>query len=266
MTSIVSWVGVDHRGPASIYIASDSRITWGTSHIWDSGRKTFASATHPYIFGYCGDVLFPSMVLPVVLEHLAAGAIATSSRSMFGEIGNLIQRLWMQYPHQEHRDFSIIMAARRGEKMAARFHLAVYAFDAASQAWHRREEDMPEMSSSLVHAGSGVREILAAETLWQASEHAGTSRAVFSAFCESMRTGADPNTGGGPQLVGLRRIGTGMTFGVVYDGHRHLSGTVVSKVIAASTSIDWFNELFERADGSRMSRLKDAQPHRPRRS
>lgn len=261
MTSIVSWVGVDDRGPASVYIASDSRISWGNSHIWDNGRKTFASATHPYIFGYCGDVLFPSMVLPVVQEHLASGAIALRPRSMFGEVGSLIRRLWRQYPQQEHRDFSIIMAARLGDKMAARFFVAVMVFNAETQAWHLREEEMPEVSSSLVHDGSGAEQIVAAETLWQASAHAGTSRAMFSAFCESMRTGADPHTGGGPQLVGLRRIGTGMTFGVTYDGARHLSGAVVSKESAAASSVEWFNELFERVDGARMGRLKNAQAH-----
>lgn len=156
------------------------------------------------------------------------------------------------------------MAARLGEKMTARFYVAVMAFNAKAQEWHLREEAMPRVSSSLIHAGSGADEILAAESLWQASAHAGTSRAVFSAFCESMRTGADPHTGGGPQLVGLRRIGTGMTFGVVYDGRRHLSGAVVGRGSAALTSVDWFNELFERVDGARMARLTDAQPHRPR--
>lgn len=264
MTSIVSWVGVDPRGPASVYIASDSRISWGTSHIWDNGRKTFASATHPYIFGYCGDVLFPSMVLPVVQEHLASGAITTEPRSMFGEVGSLIRRLWMQYPHEEHRDFSIIMAARLGEKMAARFYVAMMTFNAKTQTWHLREEDMPKVSSLLIHAGSGAEEVIAAETLWQASAHAGTSRAAFSAFCESMRLGADPHTGGGPQIVGLRRIGNGMTFGVVYDGLRYLSGAVVGREAAASSTIDWFNELFERVDGTRMRRLPDAQRHRTR--
>lgn len=261
LTSIVSWVGVDERGPASVYIASDSRISWGNSHIWDNGRKTFASATHPYVFGYCGDVLFPSMVLPIVQEHLASGAIVLSPRSMFGEIGSLIRRLWLQYPHQEHRDFSIVMAARVGDRMTTRFFVVIMAFDADTQEWHLREEQMPEVSSSLVHAGSGANQIVAAETLWQASAHAGTSRAMFSAFCESMRTRVDPHTGGGPQLVGLRRIGTGMTFGVVYEGERHLSGVVVSKESAAAASVEWFNELFERVGGAGMARLKDAQAH-----
>lgn len=52
-----------------------------------------------------------------------------------------------------------------------------------------------------------------------------------------------------------------MTFGVVYEGVRHLSGAVVSKESAAAASVDWFNELFERVDGARMARLKHAQAH-----
>lgn len=31
MTTIVAWAGVDQRKVSSIYIASDSRITWGDS-------------------------------------------------------------------------------------------------------------------------------------------------------------------------------------------------------------------------------------------
>jgi hypothetical protein len=63
MTTLFSWLSVDNRGPSSIYIVSDSRITWGSSgKRWDSGRKVFATKSAD-IFGYCGEVLFPSLVL-----------------------------------------------------------------------------------------------------------------------------------------------------------------------------------------------------------
>jgi len=264
MTSIVAWAGVDSRGPASVYIASDSRISWGTTHRWDHGRKTFASATAPYVFGYSGDVLFPSMALPIVLEQLASGVIAVNPRSSFGEIGNQIRQLWLTYPQQEHRDFSIVMAGRTGEAMAATFAVAVMTFKAADGTWEVREESMPATSSTLLVEGSGSSAIRAAEQLWSESAHANTSRAVFSAFCESMRHGSDPLTGGGPQLVGLHRIGTGRTFGVIYDGRRYLSGAIVGRAGAATSTIKWFNELFERCDGERMVKLSDAQSHSSR--
>jgi hypothetical protein len=261
VTSIVAWAGIDSRGPASVYIASDSRISWGATHRWDRGRKTFASAALPYVFGYSGDVLFPSMALPIVIEQIASGVIPNHPRSAFGEVGNQIRRLWLEYPQEEHRDFSIVMAARTGEKMAARFFVAVMTFRASDGSWEVREEPMPATSASLLVAGSGASEIRSAERLWQASAHANTSRAVFSAFCESMRGGVDPLTGGGPQLVGLHRIGSGRTFGVIYDGRRYLAGSLVDREGAATSTTSWFNELFERFDGERLTRLADAQPH-----
>ena len=61
MTSLLAWVGVDSRHLSSIYLASDSRISWGDVANWDFGRKLFASTKYPEIIGYVGDVLFPSL-------------------------------------------------------------------------------------------------------------------------------------------------------------------------------------------------------------
>lgn len=264
MTSIVTWAGIDSRGPASVYIASDSRISWGASHKWDHGRKTFASAAASYVFGYSGEVLFPSMALPIVLEQLAADVLRASSRSPFGEIGSQIRQLWLTYPEQQRRDFSIVVACRHGVGMAARFFVAVMTHKASDGTWETREVPMPTNSASLLVDGSGASEIRAAEGLWQASDHANTSRAVFSAFCESLRLGGDPFTGGGPQLVGLHRIGNGKNFGVLFDRRRYFSGAVIDKKMAAASTSPWFNELFERCDGERMVKLPKAQRHAPR--
>jgi hypothetical protein len=70
MTTLISWVGVDSRSASSVYIASDSRISWGSSNCWDTGRKVFASKIRPDVFGYCGDVLFPTQVLGQLIEQI----------------------------------------------------------------------------------------------------------------------------------------------------------------------------------------------------
>ena len=45
-------------------LASDNRITWGSElKRWDAGRKLFACKATADIFGYVGEVLFPSLVL-----------------------------------------------------------------------------------------------------------------------------------------------------------------------------------------------------------
>ena len=44
MTSFIAWLGVDSRGPTSMYFASDSRISWDkVPGVWDCGQKVFAA-------------------------------------------------------------------------------------------------------------------------------------------------------------------------------------------------------------------------------
>src|SRR5689334_556270 len=75
MTLLASWVGVDSRKPASIYIMSDSRISWGKAGKFDYGKKVFGCKNSPDIFGYCGDVLFPSIVLNQIVDLADLGLL-----------------------------------------------------------------------------------------------------------------------------------------------------------------------------------------------
>lgn len=243
-----------------MYIASDSRISWGTVDTWDRGRKTFASSSSPHIFGYWGDVLFPSLALPTVLDEIAAGTMR-SRGSAFGDIVNSLRRLWDGYPQREQRDFGIILGTRRRDGMDSVFELAVITFEAENGTWELREVPMPCASARLHLAGSGSRYVREAETVWQDSAQGGTSRAIYSAFVEALSQGADPYSGGAPQLVGLYRKGPGVRFGTVYQGKRYIAGNRVTQRRARISNVQWFNELFERADGGRAKRLPQAQKH-----
>ena len=69
MTSLAAWPGIDSRGLSTLYIVADSRISWpGSSDRWELGAKVFASSLTPDIFGFYGDVLVPSMVIPRLVE------------------------------------------------------------------------------------------------------------------------------------------------------------------------------------------------------
>jgi hypothetical protein len=69
MTSLAAWPGIDSRGLSTLYIVADSGISWsGSSDRWEFGAKVFASPLTPDIFGFYGDVLVPSMVLPRLVE------------------------------------------------------------------------------------------------------------------------------------------------------------------------------------------------------
>jgi hypothetical protein len=61
---------------------------------------------------------------------------------------------------------------------------------------------MPTRSARLKIAGSGASEVLKAERHWDESDHAGTSRAVFSAFVDGLAKRADPRSGERPSWSG----------------------------------------------------------------
>lgn len=83
MTALVAWVGADSRGPASLNIAADSRITWrpenSSAHHWDQGKKVFASSSVPLVIGFVGDVLFPASSIGSTAA--CSGRTARSSRA-----------------------------------------------------------------------------------------------------------------------------------------------------------------------------------------
>jgi hypothetical protein len=229
--------------------------------VWDHGRKTFVARNQPHIFGYWGDVLFPAMALPILVEQIDAGVIETNPNRPYGAPGDALRRLWKEYPDKERRSAGIIMGHRQGNGMRCRFSLAVMTFQASTQKWTRVSIPMPDQSAQLRVAGSGSTQIRASQAMWNKDIQGGTSRAVFSAFCEALATGSDPKTGGGPQLVGLHRIGPARTFGVVYDRRRYFVGARVRKRDASLPDTQWFNSLFERVDGQSMSLLPGAKRH-----
>jgi hypothetical protein len=263
MTSIAAWAAVDSRGASSVYIASDSRITWKTDESWDQGRKVFASNASPHIFGYLGDVLFPALAIPTILNRIDHSPPPTAGGGRTVDLEQAFRILWQDFPASQRRDLGILHAHRVGDGLSSQFMIDVLAYDAQREAWTSSDVPMPERSSFLRIEGSGARTVREASALWQASSSAGTSRAVFSAFCEAIATGGDPRSGGAPQLVGLYRQGPGRQFGMIYHGQRYLDGSRLAGT-EVPVDLEWRNELFERVDVVTKRRLSVAQRHTPR--
>jgi hypothetical protein len=108
VTSITAWAGVDQRAVASVYIASDSRITYFPGGRWDQGRKVFAGTTEPHIFGYWGDVLFPALALPLVIDKIDRGVLADTGRDPHDAVERAIRSLWRDYPAAQQHDLGIL--------------------------------------------------------------------------------------------------------------------------------------------------------------
>ena len=76
---MASWIACDPHGVSSAYIVSDSRITWDAKTYYDYAKKVFASSLYPEIFGYAGDVLFPTIVLSQIVELIDRGILLTKT-------------------------------------------------------------------------------------------------------------------------------------------------------------------------------------------
>jgi hypothetical protein len=261
MTSFIAWVGVDQRGVASTYFASDSRITWAGSGAWDNGRKLFVAHQYPHLLGYCGDVLFPTQTLSQIVELIDHGLLADTEGDVdsgLERIMGILSRALKTYPESMNHAFQIAYGTRQGQGMGSRFHLRLIS----GGAGHKLRPDvidLPAKSGAVKVLGSGQETITTHLAQWESSEVKETSRAVFSAFSDALREGADPASGGPPQLIGLYRIGGGKTFGVVWNGRRYFYGTEVRSLPSMET-VKWHNDLFEICDPLTLKRKPGAQP------
>ena len=266
MTSLIAWIGVDQRGIASTYFASDSRITWPQGGSWDHGRKLFVARQYPHVLGYSGDVLFPTQTLSQIVEMIDLGMLVDAE----GDVGSCLERIidvlsrsLDSYPRSALQSFQVLYGTREGVGLRSRFHLRLVSFDGGREA--RTEViRLPAKSGAVALLGSGAASFRSHLRRWESSEVGGTSRAVFSAFSDALRQGTDPATGGPPQLIGLYRRGGGRTFGVLWHGRRYFYGTEVQSLSSMET-VKWHNALFEICDPLTLDRKPGAQPQpRPR--
>jgi hypothetical protein len=265
MTSLLAWVGVDSRGPSSCYLASDSRISWGKNTYFDCGRKLFTCAHSADLFGYCGDVLFPSLLLSQISELIDRQSIVGEAVLRHAALLSLAKTSFENYPESQRRAFTILHCTRNSTGMSSSFHL--WRTDwSPTTSWLDQEIDLPTSSAIILAIGTGKNAIASNDALWRQSEVGRTSRAVFSAFCDSLQSGEDHYSGGAPQLVGLYRTRAGETIGAIYRDARFLLGVPMTMAEADLMDVEWRNELFERCDGSSMKLLQGAQRHaRPER-
>lgn len=260
MTSLVCWAGVDARGTASLYIASDSRITWGgESRRWDLGRKVFASANRPEIYGYVGDVLFPSLVLGQVADSLG-GIELTGAEQRFELFQRILLRSFCAYPEAEKRDFKICFATREDALMQSRFEVRTLEWSTRT-GWTSAVVAVPKVSDTVVVWGSGASAVNRWRERWNSTSEGGTSRAVFGAFCDAIGSGDDRLSGGAPQLVGLYRKEAARVIGVVHRGAPYLFGLPADDFDSHAMQQEWRNHVFERCT-PRGDLLQGAQRHR----
>lgn len=264
MSLIVSWVGIDSRGPASMYIAGDSRISWGSIGHFDHARKVFAFRNHPDIIGYCGDVLFPSIVLGQIAEMADSGLLFRTGydcKDKFESVKGKLVSQFMRYPRDVETitdsTLQVVYCSRETTKSVFRCFLIEWS--RTTNQWTGAEMPLPTRSDVLFRLGSGALEFNTNYARYAVGTNAETSRNVFQCFCDTLNHIKDPHCGGAPQLVGIyRKPKSGArTFGIIHDGKRFLLGAQIDDLPVYDT-IEWRNDLFELCDGDTRQKKVDA--------
>ncbi len=265
MTSLIAWVGIDARGPASIYIASDSRVTLGNGSIkQDDATKTFCSSKYPIIFGYCGDVLAATKVILDMIDLIdrgvlpLAGDVFEKTSRIMAETASIQSAMADPYI----ASYSLLIGFREGDGFGtSKFEASKINFDRSTMKFTFECIDLYQEKSFLIFAdGSGAGSIFVNHRLWEKTSQARTSRAVYGAFCDALKAESDEYSGGAPQMVGLYRIGYGRLFGTKYKDQLYVSGKCAT-MENIGNAIEWRDELFQRIDPATGQLCEGAQVH-----
>ncbi len=250
MTSLVCWLSCDSRGPASLYIATDSRfsISPGTEQ-YDHGRKTFAGRFRSEIFGFAGSAKFPCNCLAQVSESYSGDQLIADADRRFEEISELLKKALSSMSDWRSDGFRIVVGIRESEKMVAKFRVFELTWD--RRQWTKASVELPDTSDVVLVGGSGAASVQKWKERWFQSSQGGTSRAVFCGFSDAVLKGEDRQSGGMPQVAGLYRIGFGRTFGFVDEiGKASYLGLPVAPNEDDCSAVEWRNRWFERCDSS----------------
>lgn len=246
-------------------MAADSRISWKAPAQFDYARKVFAFSKWPDILGYCGDVLFPSIVLSQIVELADAGLLFSESfspKQKFQAIVDKLNDLFRQYPALHsgltENSLGVIHGSRDPNDNTIFFSHTISWSE--KKGWYGEEKTMPKASGVLFTLGTGAGEFTENFKRYSVGPTKDTSRAVFHCFCETLANTSKPTVGGAPQLVGIIRKpkSPAIIFGVISNGKRTFLGAHIDNLRNFGT-VPWRNENFELCDGATLQRLPNAQ-------
>ena len=246
-------------------MAADSRISWDSSTQFNYARKVFAFSNWPDILGYCGDVLFPSIVLGQIVELADAGLLFSedfSPKQKFQAVVDKLNDLFREYPafHTSLRENSLsVIHGSRDPKNNKIFFSHTIRWN-KEKGWYGEEKPMPKASDVLFSLGSGAKEFNDRFKHYSDGPTKDTSRAVFHCFCDTLAHTKEQTVGGAPQLVGIIRKpkSTAITFGVINKGKRTFLGAHIDN-LRNFDKIPWRNEKFELCNGASMQKFPQAQ-------
>lgn len=261
MSSLIVFSGVDTHGTGSIYLATDSKISFDLKGQiqWSYGRKTFAPKSDGVFFGYCGTVVFPALCLSQINDLINLGAFFSEGMTSLQKYEKFCRHVTESFNNCEAKaGFNIVFGARDGVGKKCKFFVWEFSWSPGKN-FTTKSLELPATSDTIVVLGSGENSVNDMVLNWSKSSSGGTSRAIFSAFCDSISSGVDKFSGGAPQIVSLFREGGSNSYGFIQGEDLFSFGMRVEESDALE-SLRWTNNLFEVCDWKTKKRKPDAQP------
>jgi hypothetical protein len=240
MTLLLTWAAFDHGNPvpAAVYVAADSRVSWGGSAFWDNGQKVFAVSSGSEIFGYCGDVVAISQTLGqiVQLSNLRLFDQVGASDLRATLYGSLIAKSISGYPQLSSIGPSSVIYAR-----AVPGNISMFQIDV------RRDFSVDVTGLALPKSGKNWHVLGTGASKFKQDAKLATSYEAFHRFCDCVAEREPATVGGIPQLAALRRNGKASIIGIHWGNRNNALGMNLDDVPGLAT-LEWKNENFERWD------------------
>lgn len=258
MTTLISWKAIDSKKDImSVYLASDSRFSWGKHKFWDHGQKIYRCINYPEVIGYCGDVLASVSIISSVIGLIDNEIIyknETNSEEKHQKIFEYISNNFKSFPI--HSDTSIVHIIR---DMEGKFSYYEMQYKFKNKEWKSEIRNL-ETSDYLIGAyGSGAnyyREQISENVKSDLYE---TSRFYYMVFCDFLKKSLDIQTGGAPQLVALYKgLNKPQNIGSIWNGIRYFNGIEIKENFDIR-NIEWRNENFERYKNTEIKIIEGAK-------
>lgn len=259
MTTLISWKANDNHGISSVYLASDSRFSWGSRINWDYGQKIFGSKKYPEIIGYCGDVLFAINVISTLI-YLIDNQIIYGNDITSDEKNSIIFEFIKEKFHlfPKSMDTTIVHVIKDNKKNFAYYEIKYFS---NGNSWNNNKIKLNDTTEIIGVYGSGRNYYEQRIDYYriEKNELIGTSRFFFMVLCEVLSEGLDKYSGGAPQISGLYRgKNNSIDFGTVWNNKRYLYGLEINNDLNIS-HMEWRNEKFERYDPKLLKMIEGAQ-------
>ncbi|MGZ9899796.1 hypothetical protein [Shewanella gaetbuli] len=260
ITTLIAWVACDGAAKKNaVYLASDSRLSWGQLGYWDLGRKIFPSEKYGDILGFCGDALFCSQQLSQIITYIdscSSFEVVNEPLERSDLIYELIKNSFGPYPKKfALKSFTIVYLTRR-----AKYDFCAFSIKwSSAKGWSKEELKIGNTSSLIIWAGSGgneYKELHANEI--KHSDFGENSRGYFYALNRFIKSNKDPATGGPPQLSCLYNIGAAVKIGTVFDEERYIYGLKIPNGENIN-NVRWVNDTLETFDANQLKRFQNAQ-------